>query len=165
MENVPQKSNRGLIIGVVVALLLCCCLVVAGVGGYYAYQTYLTAQQTLQDVQDFEIPTSIPMDPNDPNSPQIPVPDFTGETPSGGRADDTTRYTAWLALQLVAGMSNCPNPTAQGTTISVVQEPDANGEWKEEWNINCGDGTFQPYTVVFTPDASGVVNVNVEFAP
>ncbi len=162
------KNNRNLIIGVVVAIVLCCCCVVTGVGGYYGYQAYLAAQQTVQDIQNIEIPdiqdipTDVPFVPSDPNSTAVaPQFDMTGEMPSGGLADDDTRLTAWFSVQIIAAISGCNAPTVDGTTISVTQQPDANGEWKEEWNVNCGDGTNKPYKVTFTPE-NGIVNVNVE---
>ncbi len=67
-------------------------------------------------------------------------------------------------------MAGCPDrrfdlglffPTSAGTTITVTQQPDAAGEWKEKWDVNCGDGTNKPYNVTFTPE-NGIVNVNVE---
>lgn len=163
--NLPAqepKSNRNLIIGIVIAVVLCCCCVAAAVAGYYGYQAYVKTQEVINQVQDIEIPTSIPLNPNDPNSPNIEIPGLdTGSLPQGGYSDDTTRYTAWLSVQLVSAMSGCESPTADATTITVAQEPDAKGEWKEDWNVNCGSGTSQTVRVVFTPE-NGVVNVNVE---
>ncbi len=155
----PQKSNRNVIIAVVVAVVLCCCCTLTAVGGYYGYQAYTTAQTA---INEFEIPTSIPLDPNDPSSPSIPVPSLnSGDAPQGGLTDSTTRVTAWATLQIVAAVSGCSTPTADGTTIDVTQQPDSNGEWIEEWNINCGDGSSKPFKVTFTP-VNGVVSVNVE---
>lgn len=150
----PKKSNRNLIIGVVIALVLCCCCLVVGVGGYYGYQAYKAAQQTVQQLDNIEIPTDIPFDPN-----QLPT--NLGEVPTGGLADETTRYTAWMSLQLVGMMSGCEAPTAATTTISVSQQPDASGKWVESWNVDCGNGSFKPFNVTFTPE-NGIVNVNVE---
>lgn len=147
------KSNRNLIIGIVIAVVLCCCCVVTAAGGYYGYQAYVAAQQAVQQFDDIEIPTGIPFDPNQ-------LPEVTGEVPQGGLADEATRYTAWLSVQLVGMISGCETPTAQGTTISVVQQPDGSGEWVEDWNVDCGNGSSQSYKVTFTPE-NGVVNVNV----
>lgn len=157
----PQPNsgkNRNLIIGIVIAIVLCCCCAITAVAGYYGYQAYVSAQQLAQDFENFEVP--IPGDPNNPNEP-APEFDFSGDIPEGGLADDETRLTAWFSLQIVAVLSDCQSPTAQGTTISVVQQPDANGEWVEEWSVNCGDGSSQPFNVTFTPE-DGFVNVNVE---
>ncbi len=153
------KSNRSIIIAVVVAVILCCCCVATAVAGYYGYQAYIAAQSTIDQLENIEIPTSIPLDPNDPS---IPIPGLDGnDAPQGGLADDSTRIVAWSAVQLVALISDCTTPTAQGTTITVLQEPDTNGEWVEEWNVSCGEGSSQPYKVTFTPE-NGIVNVNVE---
>lgn len=164
---VPQmeqpKSNRNLIIGIVVAVVLCCCCVVTGLAGYYGYQAYLEAQRVAQEIQQLDIPTEIPFNPIDPQSTDVPIPDFdvSGDVPQGGLADETTRYTAWLSVQIVGAISGCTTPTTDGTTIAVVQQPDGAGVWKEEWTVNCGDGSFKPYTVTFTPE-NGIVNVTVD---
>jgi hypothetical protein len=154
-------SNRRLIIGIVVVLLLCCCLAVTGVAGYYVYQGYVAAQQAVEDLQNIEIPTGIPFDPSDPSSEGIPGFDVSGQAPEGGLADDETRLTAWFSVQVIAAISGCNSPTVEGTTITVLQQPDASGVWKEEWNVNCGDGTFQRFNLTFTPQ-NGFTNVDVE---
>lgn len=104
---------------------------------------------------------NLPVDPNNPNGPQIDIPLDTELLPQGGLTDTETRYTAWLSVQLVAAISGCDTPDAAGTTISVVQEPNANGEWVEEWSVKCASGDPKPYRVTFTPE-NGIVNVNVE---
>ena len=165
-----ESKNRNLIIGIVVAILLCCCCAATALVGYYSYQAYVQTQQAIQELQNFEIPeipTMVPFDPSNPGSEDedfaIPEFDFSGEElPEGGLTDDNTRFTAWLSVQIIASVSGCANPTAQGTSISVTQQPDSNGVWVEEWNVNCGDGTSKPYNVTFTPQ-SGFVDVEVEF--
>lgn len=100
------------------------------------------------------------------DEPLLPVdPNYTsGEIPAGGLADDETRIIAWASVQLVGMMSGCSAPTVDGTTISVIQQPDGAGVWREEWNVNCGDGTFKAFPVNFTPE-NGTVNVTVDFQP
>ena len=155
----PQKSNRNVIIAVVVAVILCCCCTITAVGGYYGYQAYIAAQTA---INGFEMPTDIPLDPNDPTSPSIPFPSFdSNDAPQGGLTDSTTRVTAWTTLQIVAAVSGCTSPAAEGTTIKVIQEPNSNGEWIEEWNVNCGEGSLKLFKVTFTPE-NGIVSVNVE---
>jgi hypothetical protein len=139
-----QGSNRNIIIGVVLAIVLCCCLAATAIGGYYAYRAYVAAQTAVDQIEDLDLPN---LDGS--------------EAPQGGRADPTTRSTAWLSLQLVAAISGCDNPAVVGTTITVLQDPDASGVWVEEWNVKCGDGTSQPFKVTFTPE-NGFVSVNVE---
>lgn len=160
-NQVPQKepkSNRNVIIGVVVAVVLGCCCLMTVIGGYYGYQAYVAAQQAVEDIQDFEIPTDVPFIPGDPNF------DTSGDIPAGGLADDETRLVAWASVQLVGMMSGCSSPTAEGTTINVIQQPDSAGVWQEEWNVNCGDGTFKALPLTFTPE-NGIVNVTVDFQP
>ena len=151
------SSSRKLIISIIAIILFGCCCLVLGVGGYYGYQAYLTAQQAVQQFDDLEIP-NIPSDiPIDPNN----LPTDFGDLPQGGLSDETTRYSAWLSVQLVGMMSGCEAPTAATTTISVVQEPDSNGIWVEAWNVDCGNGSFTSYNITFTPE-NGVVNPTVE---
>ncbi len=162
-----SNKNRNLIIGIVAAIVLCCCCAATAIAGYYGYQAYLETQRAIQEFQNFEIPeipTMVPFDPANPEAtPQIPQFDLSGDMPSGGLADDTTRLTAWYSVQIIAAVSGCASPTVEGTTISVVEQPNSSGAWTEEWNVNCGDGTFKPYQVNFTPE-NGVVNVDVEFS-
>lgn len=165
-NSVPQtepKNNRKLIIGIVVAVVLCCCCVATGIGVWYGYQA--VAQQTVQDLQEFEIPdvpTEIPFLPVDPNSTEIaPEFDFSGEMPAGGLADDETRLTAWFSVQIIAAISGCNAPTVEGTTITVLEQPDASGNWAEEWNVNCGDGTSQPFKITYANE-NGYITPNVE---
>jgi len=139
-----QGSNRNIIIGVVVAIVLCCCGAATAIGGYYGYRAYVAAQTAVDQIENLDLPN---LDGS--------------QAPQGGLADPTTRSTAWLSLQLIAAISGCQNPTAEGSTITVLQEPNASGEWVEEWNVNCGDGSSQPFKVTFTPE-NGFVSVNVE---
>ncbi len=158
-----SNKNRKLIIGVVAAILICCCCAAAALAGYYAYQAYTQAQQALEELQNFGFP-GLPFDPQDPNSPEIPLPgfDLSGEVPKGGLADEQTRITAWFQIQIIGPLSGCTTPTAEGTSITVTRQPDSNGAWVEEWNVNCGDGTTKPFHMKFTPQG-GIVNVEVEF--
>jgi hypothetical protein len=166
--QVQPKNNRNVIIGVVVAIVLCCCCLVTGVGGYYGYQAYVVAQQAVEDIQNLdipEIPTDVPFNPLDPNSTETaPEFDFSGDVPVGGLADDETRLIAWASVQLIGIMSGCNAPTVEDTTITVLTQPEAGGPWREEWNVNCGDGTFKAFPVNFTPE-NGIVNVTVDFQP
>jgi hypothetical protein len=154
-----QKSNRNIIIAVVVGVLLCCCCLTFAVAGYYGYQAYRAAKNA---INGFEVPTDIPLDPNNPTSPSIPIPSFdSSDAPQGGLSDSTTRVTAWTTLQLIAAISGCTTPTADGSTIKIIQEPDSVGIWVEEWDVPCGDGSSQLFKVTFTPE-NGFVSVNVE---
>jgi hypothetical protein len=160
-----QKSSRNTILYVVVAVLLCCCCVGTAIAGYYGYQAFVAAQQVAEDFENLDIPTDVPFNPLDPNATPIPGFDTGGEVPSGGLGDEETRLFAWAAVQLVGIMSGCETPTVEGTTITVTQQPDDSGVWREEWNVNCGNGTFKAFPLVFTPQEGGFVNVEVEFQP
>ena len=162
MQGEP-KSNRNTILYVVGAIVLCCCCIAVGFGGYYGYQTYVAAQEAVQQFEDFvpEIPTSFPIDPNDPNSPEIPVPGFGGEAPTGGLADDLTRELAWSQVVAYSAFGNCSDPQTESTVITVTSDPDANGTWQEDWDVDCGDGTTYVYTVDYTT-SSGVVTPIVQ---
>lgn len=166
-----SNKNRNLIIAVAAAVILCCCCLAAGVGGYYVYQGYVQAQQAIEDLQNYEIPevpdfpTQVPFNPSDSDDTgNVPEFDFSGDMPSGGLADDETRLTAWFSVQIIGAISGCNAPTVDGTTITVLQQPNSSGVWVEEWNVNCGDGTSMPFKVTFTPE-NGIVNVNVEMPP
>jgi flagellar basal body-associated protein FliL len=78
-------TNRNLIIGIIIAIVLCCCCIVTGIVGYYGYQAYVQAQQVVEDLQDFEVPTAFP-NSADPNNP-APEFDLSGEIPEGGLAE------------------------------------------------------------------------------
>ena len=82
VEQAP-KSNRNLIIGVVMAIVLCCCCLVSAVAGYYGYQAYVKAQQVVDQFDDL----NLPVDPNNPNGPQIDIPLDTELLPQGGLTD------------------------------------------------------------------------------
>lgn len=164
-QTAAPKNNRNTILIVVGVVVLCCCCIVVGVGGYYGYQTYVAAQQAVEDLQNFEIPTDVPFVPVDPNGdPVIPDFDTSGQIPVGGLADEETRIFAWANVQLVGIMSGCSSPTVEGTTITVLTQPEAGGPWSEEWNVNCGDGTFKAFPLTFTPQ-DGAINVTVDFQP
>lgn len=152
-----QKSNRNLILGIVAAIIICCCCAVLAAGGYYGWKAYQAAQTAVDQIENFEIPTDIPT-----GLPAIPgLGD--GELPQGGLADDASRATAWGTIVLTGSIFDCASPSPSGTTIDVVQEPDANGVWVENWNVACGGGATKAFTVTFTPEG-GVTNVNVSSA-
>jgi len=161
MQEAP-KSNRNMMLYIIGAIVLCCFCVAIGVGGYYGYQAYIAAQQAVQDIQDIipEIPTSFPIDPNDPNSPNIPIPGF-GDAPEGGLADDLSRQLAWTQVVAYSSFVGCSSPQVGSTEIAVSTEPDANGTWQEEWDVDCGDGSSYVFTVDYTTD-SGIVTPIVQ---
>ena len=44
--------------------------------------------------------------------------------------------------------------------LNVYGRKVASGEWREDWNVNCGDGTFKTFPLTFTSQG-GVINVTV----
>jgi hypothetical protein len=153
-----KKPNRNLIISIVAVLLFGCCCLVVGVGGYYGYQAYVAARETVAEIQEeFEIP----VDPNDPNSPNVPMPFMPfSESPEGGLGDERAREFVWAQIPIYYQEANCPSPKADTTEITVVTQPNAEGSWQEEWNVDCGNGTFHTFVVdFFTQDgySSGMV--------
>ena len=85
MEEPPKRSNRTLIIVVVVLLTLCCCCTLA-IAGYYGWQTYQTAQKSLDDFvpapPEFDQPESNQPDyvaPEEPTLPDFDAPDLGRE--------------------------------------------------------------------------------------
>jgi hypothetical protein len=157
----PRKgSNRNLIIGIVLAVVLCCCCVVTAVGGTTAYQAYQAANAAQEVLEDLELP----VDPSNPEQFDLPYPVLPGldgaNLPQGGLTDDVTRVSAWSTVVLTSALSGCDSPTPQGTTIEVVEDPDAAGVWKERWTVDCGDGTTPSYLLTFTPQ-DGFTNVEV----
>jgi hypothetical protein len=152
------SSNRKLIITIVAVLLFGCCCLVTAVGGYYGYQAYMAAKEVVDEVKEVY---EIPVNPEDPNSPLVPIP-FTpfSEAPKGGLGDERARQFVWAQIPVYYQEANCPSPKAETTEITVVTQPNAEGSWQEEWNVDCGDGTFHVFVVdFFTQDgySSGLV--------
>ncbi len=153
-----KSSNRNLIISIVGVLILGCCCLVTGVGGYYGYQAYVAAKEVVDEVKEVY---EIPVNPDDPNSPNVPIP-FTpfSEAPEGGLGDERAREFVWLQIPIYYEEASCPAPKAETTEITVITQPNAEGSWQEEWNVDCGDGTFHVFVVDFvTQDgfSSGIV--------
>ena len=145
----PKKSNTGLIIGIVIVVLLCCCcLVVIGVltfMGPAVNSVFSSVNQQLTAMP--EVP-SIPEGTLEPSIPSSAVPE-------GGLGDDLLRANTWGYVVTVAAIGGCTNPSAADTVISVTQEQDSAGVWKERWLVACEGGTSVPVDIVFTPSASG----------
>ena len=153
-----RSSSRNLIISIIVIILFGCCCLALGVGGYYGYQAYVAVKGVVDEAQEvFEIPVN----PNDPNSPNVPIP-FTpfSQAPEGGLGDKRARDFVWSQIPIYYEEANCPTPQVDTTEITVVSQPNAEGSWQEEWNVDCGNGTFHVFVVdFFTQDgySSGMV--------
>jgi hypothetical protein len=164
MPDAPKKSNTGLIIGIVVVVLLCCCcLLIAGVVAYTRYQ----AASTLSTINSqLSTPGTIPSVPGTggggiggtgtvTNLPGIP---------SGGKGDDAQRSAAWAFVLTGAAMDSCSSTgtlKSDSTKISVTQQPDSSGAWKEEWTVTCDSGSAKTYVVAFPSGDANVANIKV----
>jgi len=163
-QPTPKKSNTGMILGVgaiaVVVLLCCCSLAVIGI---------LTMMgpaigRTFSSINNSLMTPNFPDDfPDDFPTPDFDMPDGSFQNiPEGGRGDEILRASAWGYVVIAATLDNCTfTPQASDTRIEVTQEPDASGEWKEEWTVTCDDGSEKPYDVTFTPSAGGGTDVSV----
>ena len=154
----PKKSNTPMIIGIVIAVLLCCCcLVIIGVMLYMGSSVssvYSSINQQLTAMP--EIP-SMPSGTLEPSLPSIP----SDAVPQGGLGDDLLRTNTWAYVVIVAATSDCNTPNAADTVITVTQEQDSAGVWKEQWLVACGGGKSVPIDVTFTPSASGNTDIKV----
>jgi len=154
----PKKSNIGLIIGIVVVILLCCCCVL-GAGGFYYYRTYSSA---LSGANPLTAPSTSGSGTSSGSVPGLGTTSNVPGIPSGGKANDGDRAIAWgyvVTAALTDGCSTSPN--ADSTKISVTQQPDASGVWKEQWTVTCDDKSQKPYAVTFTPGSGGTTDVKV----
>ena len=78
--------------------------------------------------------------------------DISSFPASGGYADPVVKQSAWDALVSFQKVAGCDKVTS--VSISVQQEPDAQGIWFENWLVNqCG--AMQAYRIRFAPDPSG----------
>jgi len=172
-----KKPKNGLIIGIVVAIVLCCCCLAVVVGGLAlagpaVNNVFEGINKSLQNPTLPEVP-SMPFGTSEPGIPAMP--DETSEpanpdlpalssdvVPQGGYGDDLLRTNTWPQVILAAALTGkCNTPSASETTISVSQEPDSNGIWKEVWLVACGAGKTLPVDVTFTPSASGGTDISV----
>lgn len=161
----PKKSNTGLIIGIVVVVVLCCCCVALigglAIAGPTIGKTFSSVNKDLKPgISDF--PTLSP-DDFPTISPDATMPSLSDIVPNGGKGDDSQRASAWAYVIVATATDGCSyNPKASATTIKVTQEADSSGVWAEEWTVTCDDGTKKPYTVTFTPGASGTTEIKVK---
>ena len=155
----PKKSNTGLIIGVVVVLLLCCCCVLIAGGAYYA------RSQFANGLSGINMPGGVPSTGSTSSGGAVPGLNTTTNLPgipSGGKADDVQRTTAWGYVVIAAATAGCSSaPKYDTTKIKVTKEPDSSGAWTEEWTVACDSGSSNAYIVAFTPGAGGSTAIKV----
>lgn len=136
-----NKNNRNIIIAVVVVIVLCCCCLVAGGAGYY-YYTRMSSQNAIPSLPNDVV---VPQSDSDPN-------DF----PTGGLGNDILRRDTWQVMAPASVGLGCDQPIAADTQITVLQDPDSAGYWKEEWTVACASGDSLKFEVEFITDATGV---------
>jgi len=155
----PKKSNTGLIIGIVVVVLLCCCCLLIAVGAYVARTQYGNS------LSGFDTTFSTPDAGSLSSNGSVPGLNTTTNLPgipSGGKANDVQRSTAWGYVVVAAATDGCSSsPKADTTTIKVTQDADSSGVWKEEWTVACDDGSKKPYTVTYSPGSGGNTDIKV----
>jgi hypothetical protein len=165
----PKKSNTGLIIGIVVVVLLCCCclVVIAGLTflGPVVNNVFSSVNQGLENPTVPGIP-AVPNLPSMPSETEIPgMPTISPDAvPQGGLGDDVLRANTWAQVLLAVMLKDptgCTAPSAAETAISVLQKPDSDGVWKEQWTVACGAGKTVPVDVTFTPGTSGVTDISI----
>ena len=164
----PQKSNKGLMIGVggiAIVVLLCCCLAIVVIAamtimGPVIGNVFSTINNSLltPSVPDF---STLPATPDISDIPTLSS-DVSDLIPQGGRGDEILRASAWAQVILSTSLEGCSyNPNASDTQIEVTQEPDSSGVWEEQWAVTCDDGSTKPYNVTFTPTTGGSAEINV----
>ena len=152
----PKESNTPLIIGIVVAVLLCCCcLVIVAVFlfmGPAVNNVYSSVNEQLTAMP------GVPSLPEGTSEPSLP----SDAVPQGGLGDDLLRTNTWAYVVIVAATDGCYTPNAADTAITVTQEQDSAGVWKEQWLVACDGGNSVPVDVVFTPNsATGGTDIKV----
>jgi hypothetical protein len=141
-------KNRTLLIVIGVILLCCCIVVITGAVAYPTISKYLNnASSGLQNLNSAA--TSSPG--NGGSSSSGPV--------DGGLGDSTLKTDVWNSILNAESQRNCSDVTS--TAIDVVQQPNSNGVWVENWSANvCG--TDAVFVITFTPDPKGGTNYDVK---
>lgn len=174
LESSPKKTNIGLIIGVVAVIILCCCCLIV-IGGYAFFSVSRAVGSTYSSIEimltpgaegfeDFPPIPEIPTSPNDEYGiPELPASPYGYDDfiPQGGLGDEVLRADTWGYVIVTAAMTGCVATDASKTSIEVIQQPDADGMWKEKWTVTCDDGTKKSFDVTFTPSAQGGTTINV----
>lgn len=168
LQPEPQKSNKGLMIGVggiAIVVLLCCCLSIVVIAALTIMGPVIG--NVFSSINNSLLTPSVPDFSNLPATPDLSdIPTLSSNpsdlVPQGGKGDEIQRASAWAQVILSTSLDGCSyNPTPSDTKIEVTQEPDSSGVWKEQWTVVCDDGSKKPYDVTFTPTAGGGADINV----
>src|SRR5688572_24832854 len=158
VQTEPKKSNKGLIIGVVIAVILalcCCCLAIIGAVGAAGMFPLRSATSFPTPAFDFDFETPDPDSFDAPSSNQL--------VPEGGRGDLLLRTDTWGFVMIASATFDCSDyPSAADTTITITQQPDSLGIWQEEWTVPCDDGSKKSFDVTFTPSEGGGTDISVK---
>ena len=144
----PSNTNQRTILIIAAAIVLCCgCLTVAAVG-FYSWFTFQSVQT--QEFPTMEFPSVVTQE-----AMTVAPGSDLGEPPTGGLGNDILRNDTWQAVAAAAEGQGCDQPLGEESTIEVVQEPDANGVWVEEWTVACSSGDSYAFEVEYILDATG----------
>ena len=160
-----RRRQRTIVIVIAVLALCCVCLVVA-----VAIYSWSSIRGSGTDLFPGEItpagpgtsltPSFVPDSTNETPAPSTDA----GEAPTGGLGNDILRNDTWQAVAAAAAGQGCDQPLGTESTIEVLQEPDANGVWVEEWTVVCESGDSYAYEVEYILDATGAT-FNVRSLP
>ncbi|HUI90597.1 MAG TPA: hypothetical protein VLX61_17905 [Anaerolineales bacterium] len=141
-------KNRTLLIIFGVILLCCCVVVIAAAAAYPLIRSYLNgASQNL-------IPSATTPTPETATTSQPP----SGPA-DGGLGDPTLKADVWNAILKAERGRGCDEVSS--TAVAVVQQPDSNGVWVEDWSATvCGNEAV--FEITFSPDPNGGTNYDIK---
>jgi len=146
-ERTESKNKIPLIIGGVL-ILLCCCAV-AVVAGVYSFMNITSRTQL--PVNEFE-PYVVTVEGVDESPVQA---GGIGVPPVGGLGNEILKNDTWQVMVPVAIGLGCDQPIGPDSTIKVLQQPDSNGVWIEQWSVSCRSGEVYDFEVTFILDDTG----------
>lgn len=155
----PGKSNRTLLIVAGFVFLLCCGCVIVAVVGYLSFVTIRSMETQELPVEDF--PPAVTEETATPSADEnfpfdSPGSDGdVGDPPEGGLGNEILRRDTWQSVSFVAMGQGCDTPSAEDSTIEVMQEPDAAGVWLEKWTVVCESGDSYAFEVEYVLDETG----------
>lgn len=154
----PARGNRRLLIlAAIIVAFVCVCVIMVGVAIYSwsAIRGVQTEDSPLEETTPVITQGVTPA--SDEDSPtDVPGADSgIGEAPAGGLGNDILRNDTWQSVAAAAEGQGCDQPVAEESTIEVLQEPDADGVWVEQWTVACAAGDAYSYEVEYIPDDTG----------
>lgn len=147
----PQpKNNKKIWLFLWVALVFLCCCLAGGIAALYRLWPDISA--------------ALPESESLPVDPQTLMHQDESGLPQGGLADDQLRSDVWSYMYFAMGIqAQCSDLDAESTTITVLQEPESDGNWLEEWDVACLNGARAAFQVRFTPSPSGGTDFAILF--